>query len=438
MGKNWLAKIKVHLIRGAAFGVLLFLFSTIGFGDLLISGAVKGLSTKKPSAEVILNKKWVLLGEEFKPEEKTIQISLNLSQKCSEQEAAATYSILGTNLTDSLDKFDDLSFKGSINAATLWPGEYTLATNLSPACSNLEIPTVKFFVSYPFYVAWTLDWEGYDVKDEYLSGISDLAKNSNVPITHFFNPRIYTSGLPEARQNYLTTWVKERKIKNGDAIGLHLHMFEDMVTAAGTSPQKDPAWGTKAKDGYDILLSGYSSNDTIKILEWSKAIFAQNGLGVPVMFRAGGWFADEETLSALQETGFILDSSGRTAYTFGTNRIEGHWNLKAITQPYQPNPADQNLAIDGSGFWEFPNNGGDSWAYTGENLIARFRANFSGTPLGERKIVTYLTHPNYFGKEGPAMVTLFNEVDRYLYTKDAGPVIYINLEEAYTIWAGQR
>jgi hypothetical protein len=89
------------------------------------------------------------------------------------------------------------------------------------------------------------------------------------------------------------------------------------------------------------------------------------------------------------------------------------------------------------GLWEFPDNGADSWAYSTGQLIARFKANFSGESLFEKQVVTYLSHPEWFSKDKPKVEALFTELELFSNTADRGPVIYITLEKAYQIWAGR-
>jgi hypothetical protein len=172
------------------------------------------------------------------------------------------------------------------------------------------------------------------------------------------------------------------------------------------------------------------------ILDWSVQKFEEKGLSTPTMFRAGGWFADETTLEALNDYGFVLDSSGRTTFVFGKNNVTTPWNLLATTQPYYPNRYDQNSAVgDTLGLWEFPNNGGDSWAFSQEEMYGRYRENYTGAPVSEKRVVTFISHPDWFYMDKPKMDGLLTSIESDLYSDDTGPVIFATLEEVYNIWS---
>jgi len=409
----------------------------------LPEGAVQGAyqELEEVFSEISVDRKWVLIGDEFSAEEKTVTLKAVLTPEAEPVRPMPdlTYEIAGTPKTGTFNRDSDGKFTARVSVADLAPGKYAVFAKTSLNGTEFASDSAEFNVSYPLYVAWTLDWEGYDVKPEYLDAIDSIAGRHGTPITHFFNPRIYTSSaISDSRAEYLTSWVIERSRSRGDEIGLHLHMFPDMVRAAGVEPRFSPNWGSSLKDGYDILTSAYTYAETVKLLKWSKNIFAEKGLGTPVSFRAGGWYADEETLRAVQDAGFKLDSSGRTAYRFGTNGVAGPWNLPADAQPYRPSAADQNSSASPAlNVWEFPNSGADSWAYSADQMYARFTANFSGDPLNAKRVVTYLSHPEWFHVDNPKIEELYGRIDRFLNSRDAGPVVYITLDQAYQIWSSE-
>ena len=437
---------KAGLNRKIITGALLF-SAIIGFAfnyqNTLQEGTVIGAyqEIEQVFAEISASRKWVLIGDELSAREKTITVEVALAAEAEELFSASdlTYEISETPKTGTFNRSADGKFFAQVSVADLKPGEYAVVAKTQRNGNEFTSEEVNFNVSYPLYVAWTLDWEGYDVKPEYLDAIDKIADQHGTPITHFFNPRIYTSSaISEARAEYLTSWVIERNRTRGDEIALHLHMFPDMVKAAGVEPRYSPNWGSTLKDGYDILTSAYTYEETVQLLNWSRDIFAQEGLGTPISFRAGGWFADEETLRAVQDTGFKLDSSGRTKYQFGTNGIAGPWNLAETAQPYQPSVRDQNSVQSPTlDIWEFPNSGADSWAYREDQMYARFTAHFSGSPLGEKRVVTYLSHPEWFHVDNPKIEGLYTKIDRFLNSQDTGPVVYITLDQAYQIWSSE-
>ena len=393
---------------------------------------------------VALNQRWFLVGDEFSTEEQQLSVKIALNQEQQEllkgrTGVALTYTVNGTALDGGLKETQDPGvYQAVIDTSKLKPAEYTLETTITVGEQTWQQESQTFYVSYPVYVAWTLDWEGYDVKQEYLNNIAELSeKHNHMPLTHFFNPRIYTSGaLSAERQQYLTNWVITRQRENNDQIALHMHMYPDMVAASGVTPRENPIkWGNPRDDGYDIITMQYTHEELTQMFNWAQSLFDQKGLGSPSMFRAGGWFANEDTLQAVEAAGFVADSSGRTTYRFGTNNLEGPWTLSTTTQPYQLNINDQNdTNSPNMDIWEFPNNGGDSWAFTDAQMIERFYQNYNQTTITEKKLVTFLSHPEWFYKDYPKMDKVLTETDSHLFSQDKGPVIYITLDEAYQIW----
>jgi hypothetical protein len=386
------------------------------------------------------NRTWFLKGSQFSAAEKTLNI---IAVADAETDPASDtvdyrYRINGTKVEGDLESAGENRYTASISTEKLEPGTYTVTAVAENTCSSAESDPYTFNISYPLYVTWTIDWEGNDVKQEYLNDMHELSrKHYDFPMTHFFNPRIYaTSAVSKTRADYLTNWVIDRRDTYGDSIGLHLHMYTDMVQAAGVTPHYDPCWGWSTTDGYDSLVSGYSYDDMDKILDWSADRFEENGLGNPKSFRAGGWFANETTLKALNDNGFDYDSSGRTNFVFGRNNVTSPWDLTTTTQPYRPNVDNQNIGTGKTlDLWELPNNGGDSWAFSEEDMNKRYQENKTGEILPDKRVVTYLSHPDWFYEDKPKLDGLFTRIETDLYQNDTGPVIFATLDEVYNIWS---
>ena len=67
-------------------------------------------------------------------------------------------------------------------------------------------------------------------------------------------------------------------------------------------------------------------------------------------------------------------------------------------------------------------------------MIKRFTDNYSGGISGETKLVTYLSHPHWFYVDKQKMIDIFTFIEQYKYSEDKGPVVYINMDQAYQIW----
>lgn len=445
-------------------------------------------------------KKWILIGDEFTEEEKLVILKVKLAEKATkyfdgldsikiyyelvntENEQLTSNVVSGYFVTSSLVNVGELLFEEKINIDSLPVGSYKVILKVEFDCGESFGFFENIFISYPLYSVWSFDWEGYNVKREYLEKIEELSeKHDKLPLSHVINPRLFIAkNIPQSDRDHIRDWLINRKNNNGDSLGLHLHMFYENLAAAKIDiPEKDLAnleaafyasittstnfstssasttpvfdksklkknqiydltyWGSPSDDGYDILVTNFGYQEMDKILKWSKKLFKELGFGTPTTYRSGGWFANQITLRALEDNGFTVDTSGRTKYNFGIHKVPGFWDLSITSQPYQPNIRDQNSdKAPNMKIWEFPNNGADSYWYTGKQMIERFNANWGvvGKPLEKRTVVIFLTHPDWFHGDELKVDELFNYIDVYLNSRDSGPVIYENLEKVYTIW----
>lgn len=380
------------------------------------------LITQKEAKDIVtslnLPREWYVKSQYS--DTKEIKFELNLPQK----DVSVEYTLNNDTFKSS---FEENKWVVNIPIDSLESGEYKLILQVY-ICSETISKSFSFKVSNPVYVVWSIDWEGFDVKNEYLDQIKKISETYSVPMTHFFNPYIYIY-LSSSRAKYLTDWVLSRK---EDSIGLHLHMYNKLIEASGVKVNNNPAWGSTTGNGHDTPNSNYGYDDYKKIIQWALDQYEKHGLSKPTMYRAGGWYIDEENILVLKNLGFEIDSSGRTYYKHGSNQLEGNWNLKETTQPYQMNSTDQNITNNPDiNFWEYPNNGGDSWAYTSDKLISKFKSNYTQGVAQSDKVITFISHPHWFNKEGPNIENTLKYISQYSYNDDNGPVIFITLDKIH-------
>lgn len=379
-----------------------------------------------------VSKTWDLIGQ---PGGGTIIV--NLTSTALYANETVTYRILDTGLAGPMLRSSDTSWEAEISVSSLPPGAYRVQATLTAGDKELTSHPAGFYRSYPLYVAWTQDWEGYDVSQRYLEVIESIATQYRLPMTHFFNPRIFvTDTVSPARARTLTRWI-QRRIELGDGFGLHLHMQKDLVEHSKIEPKDDPNWGDRG-DGYGVPLAAYSKDEQVQLIRDANNLLFANGLPKATMFRAGGWFANLDTLAALEELGFAVDSSARTKYSFGRNRLPGYWNISPTMRPYFPSRTDQNRPGTSRPFpiLEIPNNGADSYAFSAAAMIERFTDNLGQGFLTSPQQVTYLSHPHWFDEKEQARVReLFDYISRYAFAADHGPVLFVRTEDiAQVIW----
>lgn len=418
------------------------------FGNYLAESNQTDFAANAPSIEYKINwgeittqalslsidKRWYLIGDKSNDGYADITVKPNVATGG----GIVNYQVLNTSIGGVLQNRDGV-FSARIPISTLTPGNYQIQAKVMEGNNSYVSEKEAFFVSYPLYVAWTIDWEGYDASDTYLKALSDISNRYSIPMTHFYNPRTtITTTISEERRAYLVSWLKDCLAK-GDDMALHLHMFDDLLVAAGVVPKTEPRWdgGT---DGYNVPITAYSTDELKQIIGRALIEMDNTGLPRPDIFRAGAWFANEQTLETVSEMGFVADSSGRTAYKFGSNQMPGTWNLSATTQPYRPSQSDQNTgSINNSlNILEIPDNGADSYWFSAADMISRFQANFQGLALKQLTQVTFLSHPHWFkAAEQQKVKSLLDYISQYRYDDDRGPVVFATSDQIYQAWIGR-
>ena len=413
------------LLLGAAI-----LFST---SFLPLSAALSGYC----DMDVALGRRWLLKGDSFTPFDRHLQITVDFPEGESMPEAVATYELTEGGLRGSLARTTATHWQGQADVSNLVTGVFHVFVTVRDTTTECSSDPLTFYVSYPFYHVWTIDWEGqYVPRLPYLRNLGNLADAHGISMSQMFNPRIYVlPGMPESQRAEMTQWVLERKTTKGDGIDLHLHMHFDFVESAGLTPSTSPRCGTRT-DGYDVPFANYDYGQSIVLLSFATDLFLARGLGIPPAFRAGGWLADEENLAALSDLGF-LDCSGCTFQKISL--CDSPWDLDVTSQPYHPcaldqnewdcAPGDENLAL-----LEIPSNVGyTSGAYA---PILNFDMNYSGSPLSSIRVGVLLSHAtSVFAEESLAIEGYFAHVDSLLYRDDLGAVKYVLLEDVRTALA---
>jgi hypothetical protein len=423
------------------------------------------------------NRLWILKATDEFEQYSQLKISLSINDSNIKTKEKPEVIINGKAFIPN--RLEENEFELILDADDFDPDEYKLIASITNEEKIIKSATERFIVSHPLYVTWTMDWEGYDTSNDTLKQMDEFSKKYNTPITHFWNPRI-TIAMGEKRREELLDWLKNRMDNNLDSVGLHIHMHFDLVRASGVEKILDrPHWGGRG-NGSDVPTSAYEKEDFVKMVEWSFIQFEKMGLPKPNMYRAGGWYADLKMLEALDELGFILDSSGRSEYSLGRDifveeeqnddvdteyfesemdqpisspivvgndeedelpwqheyKVDGHWKLSSTTRPYQVSKLDQNSSKEPRlNIWQFPNNGADSWRFSGEDLLNRFKENFSGGIQKESQVLTYLSHPHAINVDIPKLEKPYDYIAQYTIEEDRGPVIHTTLDRCYNDFA---
>jgi hypothetical protein len=234
------------------------------------------------------------------------------------------------------------------------------------------------------YVVVSVDWEGRDLQPANLRAMSRFREDyPQVPLQHFLNAAYYTKPGADARA---TTAAIRSVLRDGDEHGLHVHAWRSLVTEAGVAFRTGPSFVDRdvvlelcgVDCGNDVALTSYTVDELRRVLRFSVDTLVGQGFGRARSFRAGGWMADRNVLTALALEGFTLDSSATDS-----RYLEPAWgdrNLPAMVEALWPTttPVSSPYRValgDDLGIIELPNNGCLSDYVTGADMLHAFVRN---------------------------------------------------------------
>jgi len=107
-------------------------------------------------------------------------------------------------------------------------------------------------------------------------------------------------------------------------VGLHIHMFYDLIREMGVRPRAYPFAGDTTVDcnyqrtvpgdpneGYDVLMTGYTQRERSRILDAGIQAFLRRGFGRPKVFCAGYSATDPALQALLARKGFTVSFSAQ-------------------------------------------------------------------------------------------------------------------------------
>ena len=317
--------------------------------------------------------------------------------------------------------------------------------------SSAAFAKVTWNRSAPYYVLVSTDYDFSDPSDNSTAFMDTLhASHPTMKITHFWAPYTYTDPMvTEDRRTALTAWILNNRDTYQDEIGLHIHPYCNFVADAGVTCVTDNSTVYPAGDttGYTIKLDSYDRPTLGILLQHARDIFTARGLSSPQTFRAGGWTADLSSLQALNDLGFVADSSALNwarieewkGYELYTWTME-HWGpIDDTSQPYYPSDTDVLQSVPGSNMamLEVPDNGVMIDYVTSDEMTLLFNENWDGTPLAAPHVLMMGFHPSSTlsaaeKKHVNDLVTLAD-----MHTGGLGPVVYITLSDLTKVFPAQ-
>jgi hypothetical protein len=213
-------------------------------------------------------------------------------------------------------------------------------------------------------IAISIDWEGAYLQPESLDALDQFRKdNPGVPLTHMLNAAYYTKPGAEAAD---ATREIRLAVQKGDEVGLHVHAWKSLLTAAGVAPRSGPSFLSMSGErfafdddsGFDVDLAGFSVAELRAVMAKSRQILEAEKLAVGPTFRAAGWLATPNVLEAARAEGFTVDASATDPAWFDEEevavlrrRLAELWSrVDQTTQPFWiETPAGRILEMPDTG-----------------------------------------------------------------------------------------
>jgi hypothetical protein len=385
-----------------------------------------------------LKKTWHIIGNQLTQGDDALSVSVTL-----ETDATVEAWIDG----QFQDEFEGSSFEMDIEEMPA--GEHELL--LARKGDDNAFAQLSFYRSHPIYVLMTNDWDDSDNTDAQLTLQEQLHESHpRIKMTHFVGPYTFTDpAVSEQRVDLHVEWLLGMRDQYGDEIGLHIHPYCNFVETTSIPCRTAPTFGLYGIDesGYTVILSSYTQSEMEILLDRANELFEQNGLGTPTAFRAGGWTAEINTLMALENKGYVADSSANNwsrleewkdygdSDLYGWN--EEHWaSIDEYSQPYYPSVNNilksEEPSVD---ILEVPDNGILVDYVTGQEMIDIFNLNWPGGVLDKPTSYVIGYHPSNFKAEYlNRLDEALNHIDSYLASDDNGPVIYETLSNMSLVW----
>ncbi|HRH40754.1 MAG TPA: hypothetical protein PKY82_03855 [Pyrinomonadaceae bacterium] len=256
--------------------------------------------------------------------------------------------------------------------------------------------TLTAFSQGKVRIVVSVDWEGDDLQPNNLQAMREFRRDfPEIPLQHFLNAAYYTKQQAVAAE--VTKSIKSVLLPK-DEQGLHIHAWRRLVESSGVTFRSSPSFvlegytiaDCKIDCGQEIALTGYANAELRKIIAHSIEILQKEGFNRPKSFRAGGWMADDNVLSALAAEGFTLDSSATDAEflkaSWSKYNLYGMvlklWSeIKPTSQPYIYQTSS------GLKILELPNNSCLSDYVTGEDMLKVFQSNAQNLKKNRKKDV---------------------------------------------------
>jgi len=393
-----------------------------------------------------------IIGNEFTPDQKDILIEVQGPNDVAEIQAWVA------DTSFDLPSTDPGVFSGPI---TLGPEVGTQKVLLAQPDEEQAFAVIEIIRTHPLYVLVTDDWDDAYVTLDQFDLQADLeANHSDVRFTHLVGPDLFTASHADEDESYEIqdsdrqshiSWLS-RSQSLGHEVGLHIHPWCSFVETAGINCRTDNSYFYENPDinqnGKTTILESYTQAELETMIAKADELFIENNLGKPVSFRAGGWTGGIKTLTALQNQGYLVDSSavnwgrsvGKTS-SFWIDLLMQTWNAIAdISQPYFPGlmlidtQSEPSLEL-----LQLPNNANFVEYVDTAEMIDIFKQHWQpGQTIDVPKAYTVGYHMTPYPTQENGYIDrldgLLDHTDQFQSQHDGGPVIYATMKDMVKVW----
>ena len=251
--------------------------------------------------------------------------------------------------------------------------------------------------------------------------------------THLYNPVAYTQDTPLRAK--MEMYVKQSRDEHGAEIGVHLHMYESLLDAAGVEFIRQPSLNAKTVDGssdpsgYAVPMTRYSRAEITRLLEFTQRVFHRQKLGTPRTFCAGFYATSLQLQLEIAAHGYLTSAAAFPPGTeFGAqyapswHKLSGWSSIVTYkTTPYRvsrrsilPNGSPPFIAVgDGRDLVEIPQTCKIDWMVSAEDMKAIFRHHLAVATDGKPTAICFAIHETSGNEHFSKYDEVLSDVDQY-------------------------
>lgn len=267
--------------------------------------------------------------------------------------------------------------------------------------------------------------------------------------THLYNPVAYTQETPlrEAMERF----VKQTRDHHGAEIGTHLHMYRSLLAAAGVTFVADPSVtaqqveGSRDDSGYAVPITRYSREEIGRLLEHTRKIYQERGLGQPKTFCAGFYATSLDLQNMIAAHGYTTSAAAFPTQTVYGAQYAPSWHAlsgwnASVTYKSRPYRISQTSilpghdapfinAIDKQPLVEIPQTCKIDWMVSAEEMKLIFKEHLAIARQGTTTAICLAIHETSSEANFEKFHQVLRYIDEHIHSGSQPQVKYITTAE---------